>query len=522
MEYVCESEEARSWRLNCVLEGRKWGSLCRDPEGQEGSGIGGNESTSGWNSGAAGNFAGFSSFLKEDENKLMHRSVTNGSLREKGKVKPESVLEATFLAANGQPFEVVYYPRASTPEFCVKASSVTAAMRIQWCPGMRFKMPFETEDSSRISWFMGTIASVQVADPLRWPNSPWRLLQVTWDEPDLLQNVKCVSPWLVEMVSNMPVLHLSPFSPPRKKLRLPHHPDFPLDGQLPMPSFSGTPLGPSGPLCCLSDNITAGIQGARHAQIGVPLSDLHLSNKLQMGLLPPQFLRLNPHAKIPENKARSNMDGKEHISCLLSLEISGHKSEKSDGLKTPRFVLFGQPILTEQQMSNDQSCDAVPKVAQGKSCSGGTPWRTVSFAPDSEVPPKSLSTAQFLWKPGYHASDLGLDTGHCKVFMESEDVGRTLDLSVLGSYEELYKRLEHMFRIEKLETLSHVFYRDATGAVKQAGAEPFSEFMKNAKRLTILMKPSSNSSERKLITGLPTAERGLDSSNQAGPLSIFA
>jgi hypothetical protein len=43
---------------------------------------------------------------------------------------------------------------------------------------MRFKMAFETEDSSRISWFMGTIASVQVADPIRWSNSPWRLLQV--------------------------------------------------------------------------------------------------------------------------------------------------------------------------------------------------------------------------------------------------------------------------------------------------------------------------------------------------------
>lgn len=39
-------------------------------------------------------------------------------------------------------------------------------------------MAFETEDSSRISWFMGTIASVQVSDPIHWPNSPWRLLQV--------------------------------------------------------------------------------------------------------------------------------------------------------------------------------------------------------------------------------------------------------------------------------------------------------------------------------------------------------
>ncbi|KAD1644711.1 hypothetical protein E3N88_42501 [Mikania micrantha] len=44
-----------------------------------------------------------------------------------------------------------------TPEFCVKASLVKNAMQIRWSQGMRFKMPFETEDSSRISWFMGTI-----------------------------------------------------------------------------------------------------------------------------------------------------------------------------------------------------------------------------------------------------------------------------------------------------------------------------------------------------------------------------
>ncbi|KAL2239833.1 auxin response factor 18-like [Sesamum indicum] len=475
---------------------------------KKGGGIGANESSSVWNSGCAG---GFSAFL-EDENKLMHRSFGNGNLRDRGRVRPESVVEAAFLAANSQPFEVVYYPRASTPEFCVKASSVSAAMRIQWCSGMRFKMAFETEDSSRISWFMGTIAAVQVADPIRWPNSPWRLLQVTWDEPDLLQNVKCVNPWLVEMVSNMPVLHLSPFSPPRKKLRLPHHTDFPLDGQFPMPSFSGNPLGPSSPLCCLSDNITVGIQGARHAQIGVPFSDLHFSNKLQMGLLPASFLRLDPHAKVVDGTARGNMDGNENISCLLSMGNSSQKSEKTDGAKTPLFVLFGQPILTEQQMSVDQS------LALGRSSSGGTPSKIESSAPA----PKSLSTAQFFWKQSHHATELTLDTGHCKVFLESEDVGRTLDLSVLGSYEELYKKLEHMFGIERLEMLSHLSYCDATGAVKQAGEEPFSEFMKSAKRLTILMKPSSNNAERKLITGLPTAERGLNSSKQAGPMSIFA
>lgn len=112
----------------------------------------------------------FSAFLRDDQN-------TNYSSWNRGKVKAESVIEATNLATNRQPFEVIFYPRSSTPEFFVKASRVKAALQIPWCSGMRFKMPFETEDSV-ISWFMGTISSVQAIDPTRWPVSPWRSLQV--------------------------------------------------------------------------------------------------------------------------------------------------------------------------------------------------------------------------------------------------------------------------------------------------------------------------------------------------------
>lgn len=120
---------------------------------KRGYSISGKESSSVWNSG-------------------------NSSMRDR-KVKPESVVEAALLAASGKPFEVVFYPLAGMPEFCVRASSVNAARRIQWAPRMRFKMAFETEDSSQISLYNGTIASVQVADPIRWPDSPWRLLQVS-------------------------------------------------------------------------------------------------------------------------------------------------------------------------------------------------------------------------------------------------------------------------------------------------------------------------------------------------------
>ena len=131
-------------------------------------------------------------FLRGDEDGSNNKMMGARGNKARVRVRPEEVAEAANLAVSGQPFDVLYYPRASTPEFCVKAAAVRAAMRTQWCPGMRFKMAFETEDSSRISWFMGTVSAVQVADPIRWPNSPWRLLQVLPHTSPLLHHVMCI------------------------------------------------------------------------------------------------------------------------------------------------------------------------------------------------------------------------------------------------------------------------------------------------------------------------------------------
>ncbi|GAV64673.1 AUX_IAA domain-containing protein/B3 domain-containing protein/Auxin_resp domain-containing protein [Cephalotus follicularis] len=465
-------------------------------------------SSSGWNP-AAGNYGGLSGFLRDDDGRSIMRNGSNGvslngagggGLMGRGKVRAESVVEAATLAANGQPFEVVYYPRASTPEFCVKASLVKSAFQIRWSPGMRFKMAFETEDSSRISWFMGTISSVQVADPIRWPDSPWRLLQVTWDEPDLLQNVRRVSPWLVELVSNMPTIHLSPFSPPRKKLRVPQHPDFPLDGQLPIPTFSGNLLGHSSPFGCLPENTPAGMQGARHAHYGISLSDLHL-NKLQSGLFSAGFPLLD-HAATPPRASNGSTFQKpcmsENVTCLLTMANS-NQSKKTRDAKTPQLVLFGQPILTEQQISLSCSGDIVSPVLTGNSSSDGNLDKMANFSDGSGsashqpgLPERSSCEGWHWYKDNRQETEPNLETGHCKVFMESEDVGRTLDLSLLRSYDELYRKLANMFGIENSETLSHLLYRDITGGVKHIGDEPFSDFMKTARRLTILMDSSSD------------------------------
>nr|WGH73285.1 binding protein transporter ARF16A [Mangifera indica] len=471
------------------------GDLCVGIRRAKKGGIGGGSDYAvGWNSGG-GNcgfpFGGYTGYMREDENRLKKRN-SNGDLR--GKVRAESVVEAATLAANGQPFEVVYYPRASTPEFVVKAAAVRAAMQIQWCSGMRFKMAFETEDSSRISWFMGTISSVQVAEPIRWPNSPWRLLLVAWDEPDLLQNVKRVSPWLVELVSNIPAIHLSPFSPPRKKLRLPEHPDFSLMNQLPMLSYSRNPLMTGSPLSCISDDIPAGIQGARHAQYGLS-SDLHF-NKLQSGLFPVGFQQ-REHVTQPVRTSSGNLlsdtRNNENMSCLLRTGNSTQSPKDSNEIKTPHILLFGQLILPQQHSSQSCSGETV-----GNSSSNGNQEKMAMSSDGSgsavhqNVPLDNSSDEGSPWCKDHQKSDLGLETGHCKVFMESEDVGRTLDLSVLGSYEELYGKLANMFGIGSSEMFSNVLYWDATGSIKHAGEEPFCEFLKTARRLTILTDSGSD------------------------------
>ncbi|GAV92566.1 AUX_IAA domain-containing protein/B3 domain-containing protein/Auxin_resp domain-containing protein [Cephalotus follicularis] len=442
-------------------------------------------------------FGGYGGYVREDENNKMMRKNYSGDLREKARAK--SVVEAAILAANGQPFEVVYYPRASTPEFFVKASAVRSAMQIQWCSGMRFKMPFETEDSSRISWFMGTVSAVQVADPIYWPNSPWRLLQVAWDEPDLLQNVKRVSPWLVELVSNMPSIHLSPFSSPRKKLRFPPLPDFPLMNQHSMPSFPGNPIRSNSPLCCLSDHIPTGIQGARHAQFGIPSSDPH-NNKLQSDLFPIGSQQLDHAAslsRIPSYNFMRNIKNSENISCLLTMGNPTQSPKENNETKTPHIILFGQLILTDQQASQSCSGDTV-----GNSSSDGNAEKTAissdgcGCAIHQNGLLENSSDEGSPLRKDHQQSDLRLEIGHCKVFMESDDVGRTLDLTVLGSYEELYKTLANMFGIKSSEMLSGVLYRDATGVVKHTGDVPFSVFLKTARRLTILMDSGSDNVRR--------------------------
>uniref|UniRef100_M1BY81 Uncharacterized protein n=1 Tax=Solanum tuberosum TaxID=4113 RepID=M1BY81_SOLTU len=69
-------------------------------------------------------------------------------------------------------------------------------------------------------------------------------------------------------------------------------------------------------------DLKKGIQGARHAQFGVPLLDLHLSNNLPSRLLPPSFQRVAANSQLPNviNKYQNDKVIRPENSGVLQLK----------------------------------------------------------------------------------------------------------------------------------------------------------------------------------------------------------
>ncbi|XP_065881096.1 auxin response factor 5 [Euphorbia lathyris] len=105
---------------------------------------------------------------------------------------------AAHAAANRSPFTIFYNPRACPSEFVIPLAKFRKAIYgTQISVGMRFGMMFETEESGKRR-YMGTIVGVSDLDPLRWPGSKWRNLQVEWDEPGCSDKQNRVSSWEIE------------------------------------------------------------------------------------------------------------------------------------------------------------------------------------------------------------------------------------------------------------------------------------------------------------------------------------
>uniref|UniRef100_A0A7N0RE73 Auxin response factor n=1 Tax=Kalanchoe fedtschenkoi TaxID=63787 RepID=A0A7N0RE73_KALFE len=116
---------------------------------------------------------------------------------------------AAHAAATNSRFSIFFNPRASPSEFVIPlAKYVKAVYQTRVSVGMRFRMLFETEESS-VRRYMGTITGISDMDP-KWPNSHWRSVKVGWDESTAGDRQPRVSLWEIEPLTTFP-MYPSPF-----------------------------------------------------------------------------------------------------------------------------------------------------------------------------------------------------------------------------------------------------------------------------------------------------------------------
>nr|ARR29264.1 auxin response factor 10 [Ceratopteris pteridoides] len=447
--------------------------------------------------------------------------------RNRVRVTAKDVIEAASLAASGKVFEVLYYPRTTISEFCVKAHAVRTSLQLSWAPGMRFKMAVETEDASRISWFMGTISRVQEVDASAWPKSPWKMLQVMWDEPEILQGIMRVSPWQVELVSPM---QLPLFSLPKKRSRLSQLQEFHLDGMgMPMTTLASNLLSHINPWHELAENESAGMQGARHdgsytirsSHIG--LSDVHhnlfrdylyaqqgncgmasaqISAELNTGSL------LSPNRDSRPLRTLMPMGGSCSSDSVLSSDgTSLGQGESCTSSKNTPFLLFGKAIDTSQS-SDSQSLRGNIKVddaTHGTTADGSCrkiPSQTHMFFSGEGIGPPHIGKHDRLSQEQIHCPPI-FDSGRVGWFKENTASGHNnhsligrdcvfavgkgtcqaaVDLSLFNSYEELQENLSKAYGFQKSEMFNRLICVDS----RPIENEPYRDFTRRVKCLKLL------------------------------------
>lgn len=112
---------------------------------------------------------------------------------------------AAHAASTNSCFIVFFNPRASPSEFVIPLSKyIKAVYHTRVSVGMRFRMLFETEESS-VRRYMGTITGIGDLDPVRWANSHWRSVKVGWDESTAGERQPRVSLWEIEPLTTFPM-----------------------------------------------------------------------------------------------------------------------------------------------------------------------------------------------------------------------------------------------------------------------------------------------------------------------------
>ncbi|XP_020210543.1 auxin response factor 8 [Cajanus cajan] len=225
---------------------------------------------------------------------------------------------AAHAAATNSCFTVFYNPRASPSEFVIPLSKyIKAVYHTRISVGMRFRMLFETEESS-VRRYMGTITGISDLDSVRWPNSHWRSVKVGWDESTAGERQPRVSLWEIEPLTTFPMYpSLFPL-----RLKRPWHP--------------GTSSLHDG-----RDEAANGLMWLRGGHVDQGLNSLNFQGA---GMLPWMQQRLDP-----------SLLGNDQNQQYQAMLAAGLQNLGSGYLMKQQMMNFQQPFHYLQQSGNNNA-----------------------------------------------------------------------------------------------------------------------------------------------------------------------
>ncbi|KAK7412545.1 hypothetical protein VNO78_04009 [Psophocarpus tetragonolobus] len=237
---------------------------------------------------------------------------------------------AAHAAATNSRFTIFYNPRASPSEFVIPLGKyVKAVYHIRVSVGMRFRMLFETEESS-VRRHMGTITGISDLDPVRWPNSHWRSVKVGWDESTAGERQPRVSLWEIEPLTTFPMYPSSfPF-----RLKRPWPPG--------LPSFHGIKdddFGLNSPFLWLRDT-DRGLQSLNFQGIGI---NPWMQPRFDPSMLNMQTDMYQAAAAAAVQDMRSLDPSKQHSASLLQFQQPQNFPNRTAALVQAQMLQHSQP-----------------------------------------------------------------------------------------------------------------------------------------------------------------------------------
>nr|ANI70180.1 auxin response factor ARF8 [Salvia miltiorrhiza] len=418
---------------------------------------------------------------------------------------------AAHAAATNSRFTIFYNPRASPTEFVISlAKYAKAVYHTRVSVGMRFRMLFETEESS-VRRYMGTITGVSDLDPVRWPNSHWRSVKVGWDESTAGERQPRVSLWEIEPLMTFP-MYPSPFSLRLKRPWPSALPSFPGvgDGDMslnsPLTWLRGGGIGDQG-MQSLNfqrfgvssfmqprlDNSMLGLQPEMyHAMTS---NSLHDAMSLDPSKVPSQLLlqlqqnlpnamastsQLHNFSDLLGNHVSSSNTSSMPQSLLTSFSKKEHRICGTRS-QTPRPFSFATPISRERVSGSPRASDSHDKSPFGVTTDSSSAmmlnglsssfrntgnengsfsmsYATPAFvgAAGTDFPRNSeMTSSSCVDESGYLQASENADhtnppPGTFVKVHKSGSFGRSLDISKFSSYNELRSELAQLFGLEGL------------------------------------------------------------------------